>query len=123
MNGQHAYEKMLNIIYIIFLISKKKVSLLKRGKRAKKFCKHTGEDTKGQYVQENMLNIVIHQAKAIKTTIRYYCTSITRESVEKEVNLSYTAGGNIKCTITLENSLAASNKIKNVLSMTQQSSS
>lgn len=39
----------------------------------------------------------------------------------KELALSYTASGNEKQTITLENSMAISYKVKHTLSMTQQS--
>lgn len=62
--------------------SLKKVSCLfkKRGKAAKDYHTHFREDTKAH---EKMLNIIVHHRNAIKTSKRYYYTSITMDGDKK----------------------------------------
>lgn len=90
-NGQHAYKKTFNIMNLIFLVFKKKV--LKRRKEQKKFNRYSREDfLKSNKAHEKMFNIISHQGNAIKTTNRYYHTSIRKDDDKEADHISVGRG-------------------------------
>lgn len=93
-NAQMAnmHTKRHSILWILSSWSLKK-KVLKRRKEQKKFNRYSREDfLKSKKAHEKMFNIISHQGNAIKTTNRYYHTSIRKDDDKEADHISVGRG-------------------------------